>query len=84
MHKGEEQQHQSAAEHDPPLPQPRKEQGGKHGAACRAEHVREVDDPSVWLCDDLLPHMADMATLAGLDSVPEGLWRAWADPRVRL
>jgi predicted dienelactone hydrolase len=26
--------------------------------------------------------MPDMAGLAGLDSIPEGLWPAWADPRV--
>lgn len=42
----------------------------------------EQGDSSVWLCDLLLPHLADMAALAGLDSVPEGLWPAWADPRV--
>lgn len=52
------------------------------GFEAHCEHVREVDDPSAWLCDDLLPHMADMAALAGLDFVPEGLWPAWADPRV--
>jgi predicted dienelactone hydrolase len=43
----------------------------------------EANDPNAWLCDELLPHMADMAALAGLDSMPEGLWRqAWSDPRV--
>jgi predicted dienelactone hydrolase len=38
--------------------------------------------PSAWLCEKITPHMADMAALAGLDAVPDGLWPAWADPRV--
>jgi predicted dienelactone hydrolase len=42
----------------------------------------ETAHPSVWLCDMLLPHLADMADLADLDAVPEGLWPTWADPRV--
>ncbi len=40
------------------------------------------DDPTAWLCEMLLPHIADMAALAGLETVPEGLWPAWADSRV--
>ncbi len=44
--------------------------------------VAEQDGSSAWLCNMLMPHLADMAHLAGLDSVPEGLWPAWADPRV--
>jgi predicted dienelactone hydrolase len=39
-------------------------------------------EPGAWLCDKLLPHLADMADLAGLDSVPDGLWPAWSDGRV--
>jgi len=46
------------------------------------ETAYETNGPIVWLCDQLLPHMADMARLAGLDSVPDGLWPAWADPHV--
>jgi predicted dienelactone hydrolase len=47
------------------------------------ETAYESNDPNAWLCDELLPHIADMAELAGLDSVPEGLWQqAWSDPRV--
>ena len=42
----------------------------------------EPDDPGAWLCAQLTQHTADMASLAGLDTVPEGLWPAWADPRV--
>ena len=44
--------------------------------------VRQMEDPSAWLCDMLLPHLADMAELAGMDSVPAGLWPSSADPRV--
>ena len=47
------------------------------------ETAYQENDPNAWLCDELLPHMADMAELAGLDSVPEGLWgQPWSDPRV--
>ena len=46
------------------------------------ETAYESDTPVVWLCDQLLPHIGDMASLAGLDSIPEGLWPAWADRRV--
>lgn len=46
------------------------------------ENAYASDDPLVWLCDQLLSHMADMAALAGLDAIPEGPWPAWADPRV--
>lgn len=45
-------------------------------------NAQEGNDPGAWLCDQLLPHMPDMAGLAGLDSIPEDLWPAWADPRV--
>jgi predicted dienelactone hydrolase len=48
----------------------------------RCATVYETSDPNAWLCDALLPHVADMAQLAGLDSIPEGLWPAWADSRV--
>ena len=46
------------------------------------KNAQEGNDPGAWLCDQLLPHMPDMAGLSGLDSIPEGLWPAWADPRV--
>jgi predicted dienelactone hydrolase len=48
----------------------------------QCESVSETDEPGAWLCEQLLPHMADMASLAGLDSIPDGLWPARADPRV--
>jgi predicted dienelactone hydrolase len=46
------------------------------------ESANEANDPIVWLCGQLFPHLADMAGLAGLDSIPEGLWPAWNDPRI--
>jgi predicted dienelactone hydrolase len=46
------------------------------------ESAYESDDPIVFLCDQVLPHLDAMAQIAGLESVPEGLWPAWADPRV--
>lgn len=49
-------------------------------AAC--DEARVTDDPVTFQCDALLPHLDDMATLAGLDAVPTGLWPAAADPRV--
>ena len=48
----------------------------------QCESVSGTDEPGAWLCEQLTPHMADMATLAELDSIPDGLWPAWADPRV--
>ncbi len=49
-------------------------------ALCAA--AREANDPEVWLCDVILPYVGDMAELAGLDSVPEGLWPSLGDSRV--
>jgi predicted dienelactone hydrolase len=49
-------------------------------AAC--ETAYDIDEPLVFLCDALLPRLGDMADLAGLASMPSGLWPAWADPRV--
>lgn len=45
-------------------------------------NVRQANDPSAWLCDEILPHWGDMAALAGLEGPPSNLWPAWADPRV--
>lgn len=46
-------------------------------AASRAE-----GDPNAWLCDPIEPFETEMATAAGLNSMPEGLWPAQGDPRV--
>jgi predicted dienelactone hydrolase len=48
----------------------------------QCESVSGTDEPGAWLCEQLTPHMADMASLADLNSIPDGLWPAWADPRV--
>ena len=44
--------------------------------------VSDMDEPGAWLCAQLTPHIADMASLARLDAVPDGLWPAWAGSRV--
>ena len=46
------------------------------------ESTSGPDDPGAWLCGQLTPHMADMAMLAGLNSIPDGLWPISSDPRV--
>ena len=38
-------------------------------ARCRAEYA--TDGPNTWLCDALVPHLAEMAELAGLDDAPD-------------
>jgi predicted dienelactone hydrolase len=48
----------------------------------QCEGAIESEEPGAWLCEQLLPHIADMANLAGLERVPEGLWPGWADARV--
>lgn len=40
------------------------------------------DDPNTLLCTPLMPKEADMATRAGLDPMPTGLWPSFGDPRV--
>lgn len=46
------------------------------------EEASTSDHPAAWLCDELLPHLNDMADLAGLESTPDDLWPAWTDPRI--
>lgn len=53
-----------------------------NGFNARCEAARAAADPNAWLCDTLVPFEDEMVALAGLDSMPEGLWPAWADPRV--
>lgn len=40
------------------------------------------NDPNVFLCNEVLPHLEDMAPLANLDAVPERLWPALGDSRI--
>lgn len=49
-------------------------------ALCAA--AREAGDLNAWLCDLVVPRVADMAELMGLDAAPEGLWPGWGDSRV--
>jgi predicted dienelactone hydrolase len=53
-----------------------------HSFRTQCEGAIESEEPGAWLCQKLLPHMADMADLAGLKAVPDDLWPAWMDPRV--
>jgi len=46
------------------------------------ETARAENHPAAWLCDEIEPHFEEMATLAGLDSVPDGLWSLPVDPRI--
>ena len=48
----------------------------------RCENARTEGDPNGWLCDPLETFEGDMAALAGLDPMPDGLWPSWGDPRV--
>ena len=49
-------------------------------ARCAAAYA--AGDPNAWLCDTLVSSEDDLVTMAGLDAMPNGLWPAWADPRV--
>jgi len=40
------------------------------------------EDPKTFLCMPLIGNEAEMATLAGFNGVPEGLWPSIGDPRV--
>lgn len=46
------------------------------------EEASASQHPAAWLCDELLPHLDDMADLVGLESTPDGLWPAWTNPRI--
>lgn len=46
------------------------------------QNAIDEDHEAAWICKIILAHQEDMAKLAGLDGVPEGLWPASADPRV--
>lgn len=48
----------------------------------RCENARAEGDPNAWLCDDLEPYETEMAVLAGIDPIPEGVWPSWGDSRV--
>lgn len=59
--------------------------GARMDSAAFKSHCAEAqaaNHPAYWLCEETLPHLDEMAALAGLESVPEGLWPDWSDPRV--
>jgi predicted dienelactone hydrolase len=53
-----------------------------HSFRTQCEGALQREEPGAWLCEKLLPHLADMADLAGLDAIPDGLWPAWAEDEV--
>ena len=48
----------------------------------RCATVSGTDQPGAFLCDTLAPHLTDMAALADLPEVPDGLWPDWSAPTV--
>lgn len=52
------------------------------GLVAHCETAVREEHPAAWLCDMLLPHLPEMAELAGLESLPDGLWPGWGDGRV--
>ncbi len=53
--------------------------------AYNAVCAEAADNPELAgiLCETIVPHEEEMRQLAGLDSMPEGLWPSWGDPRVK-
>jgi predicted dienelactone hydrolase len=51
-----------------------------------AEHpeicVAPAEAANLDLCGEILDHQQELADLAGLKDIPEGLWPAWNDPRI--
>ncbi|WP_119066713.1 alpha/beta hydrolase family protein [Aggregatilinea lenta] len=52
------------------------------GMEALCDTAREAGDPNAWLCELVVPRVADMAELAGFAAVPEGLWPGWGDSRI--
>jgi predicted dienelactone hydrolase len=48
----------------------------------RCEAGQADGDPNAVMCDDFVPHEAEIAALAGFDPMPEGLWPSMGDSRV--
>jgi len=44
--------------------------------------ARTSEHPAAWLCDEIEPHLTDMATLAGFDALPDDLWQLPVDERI--
>ena len=58
------------------------------GARLDSTRLREIcegarpDDPIIFQCDALVPHIDDMADAAELGLPPDGPWPSWGDARV--
>lgn len=59
--------------------------GGRLDTAAFNEYCLKApaEAPFATLCKSIVAREADMAKLAGLNSVPEGFWPSWGDPRVK-
>ncbi len=59
--------------------------GGRFDTAAFNTRCKETppEAPFATLCKSTMSHESEMATLAGYDSVPEGFWPSWGDPRVK-
>jgi predicted dienelactone hydrolase len=53
---------------------------GAFNTLCASAYA--TDDPLVFLCDALLPHLGDLAQSIALNTVPKDLWPSWAEGRV--
>ncbi|MBN2471426.1 MAG: prolyl oligopeptidase family serine peptidase [Anaerolineae bacterium] len=59
--------------------------GGRLDTAAFTARCAEVPETSemALFCSAVLPAWDELAALAGLDTLPEGQWPSWGDPRVR-
>ncbi len=59
--------------------------GARFDAGALNERCKGVppDTPFANICNATVPNEAEMAKLAGLNSVPEGFWPSWSDSRVK-
>ncbi len=60
--------------------------GGLFDTAAFNARCRETPSDTSFattFCKTILPHEAELAALAGYDSVPQGLWPSWGDRRVK-
>lgn len=59
--------------------------GGRFDAGALNERCKGIspNNPFANICNATVPNEAEMAKLAGLDSVPKGFWPSWSDSRVK-
>jgi predicted dienelactone hydrolase len=44
--------------------------------------ARAAAHPAAWLCDEIEPHLDEMAIHAGFETMPDSLWELPVDPRI--